>query len=68
MATVLSVQLDASAMILQAIVGLFKLGIASFLLWLIADLFVLRPFARAESRMTAMGRSRLASVGQLRRS
>jgi len=44
-----AVFLDVSLYIFQALAGLFKLVIASFLLWLIVDLFLLRGFAHDES-------------------
>lgn len=44
-----AVFLDVALYIFQALAGLFKLVIASFLLWLIVDLFLLRGFAHDES-------------------
>ena len=38
---------DVVATLLQILLSLFKLGIASFLLWLILDLFLLRPVAKS---------------------
>jgi hypothetical protein len=42
--------IDAAALLVQALLAVFKLFIASFLLWLLLDLFLLRPYAEAESR------------------
>jgi len=41
--------LDIAMLIAQVLAGFFKLAIAFFLLWLIVDLFLMRPFAVAES-------------------
>ena len=41
--------LDIVVALLQAVLSLFKLAIASFLVWLIVDLFILRPLAIARS-------------------
>lgn len=41
---------EAAIMVVQAILGAFKLGIALFLVWLIVDLFVLKPLSIVESR------------------
>jgi hypothetical protein len=40
---------DVAAVLVQALVGFVKLFIASFLLWLIVDLFVLKALALSES-------------------
>jgi hypothetical protein len=42
-------QLDIVFVGLQTMLSLFKIAIASFLLWLIADLFVMRPASRVAS-------------------
>jgi len=49
---------DIALYIVQALTGLFKLIIASFLLWLIVDLFLLRGFALEESQGLATLRAR----------
>lgn len=49
--------IDITLYILQALTGLFKLIIASFLLWLIVDLFLLRGFALDESKGLAKART-----------
>ena len=41
--------LDLAMIIAQVLAGFFKLAIAFFLLWLIVDLFLMRPFAASES-------------------
>lgn len=41
--------LDVAFTLLQLLMGLFKFAIALFLLWLLVDLFVLRPLALAET-------------------
>ncbi len=41
--------LDAIAMLLQLLIGGFKLALALFLFWLILDLFLLRTIARTET-------------------
>lgn len=41
--------LDLQLCVLQLFVGCFKLAIATFLFWLILDLFLLRPLAQAEA-------------------
>ena len=41
--------LDGVALLLQLLVGAFKLALALFLFWLILDLFLLRTLARAEA-------------------
>lgn len=41
--------LDVGFTLLQLLVGLFKFAIALFLLWLLVDLFVLRPLALSET-------------------
>ena len=47
--TIAAIFLDIALYLFQALAGLFKLVIASFLLWLIVDLFLLRGFALEES-------------------
>lgn len=47
---VLFVLSDVALFLLQVLIGLFKLFIAFFLLWLIVDLFILKAFALSESR------------------
>jgi hypothetical protein len=49
--------LDLVFFILQTLIGLFKLFIAFFLLWLIIDLFILKAFALSESRGLAARRA-----------
>lgn len=49
---------DIACYVLQALTGLFKLVIASFLLWLIVDLFLLRGFALDESQGLASARAK----------
>ena len=39
---------DIVAMVVQLLIGLFKLALALFLFWLILDLFLLRTAARVE--------------------
>ena len=41
--------LDGVALLLQLLIGAFKLALALFLFWLILDLFLLRTLARAEA-------------------
>lgn len=41
--------LDVAFTLLQLLLGLFKFAIALFLLWLLVDLFVLRPLALSET-------------------
>lgn len=41
--------LDVATTLLQLLLGIFKFGIALFLLWLLVDLFVLRPLALSET-------------------
>lgn len=53
-----AVFLDVALYIFQALAGLFKLVIASFLLWLIVDLFLLRGFALDESHGLTTARAR----------
>jgi hypothetical protein len=43
----LSSALDIATLLAQLVLSLFKLGIASFLTWLILDLFITRPIARS---------------------
>jgi hypothetical protein len=50
--------LDVAFTLLQLLVGLFKFGIALFLLWLLVDLFVLRPLALSETAGLLRRRSR----------
>jgi membrane protein implicated in regulation of membrane protease activity len=40
---------DAVAMLIQLLIGGFKLALALFLFWLILDLFLLRTVARTET-------------------
>lgn len=40
---------DVASTLLQLLLGLFKFAIALFLLWLLVDLFVLRPLALSET-------------------
>lgn len=49
---------DIALYIVQALIGLFKLVIASFLLWLIVDLFLLRGFALEESNGISLAKSK----------
>jgi len=41
--------MDVASTLLQLLLGLFKFAIALFLLWLLVDLFVLRPLALSET-------------------
>jgi len=50
--------LDVAFTLLQLLLGLFKFAIALFLLWLLVDLFVLRPLALAETAGLLRGRGR----------
>ena len=56
---------DAVAMLVQLLIGAFKLALALFLFWLILDLFLLRTIARSEtlgwSSTRAKPRSRVTS-------
>lgn len=45
LALVIAAQWDIVLVIVQILLSFFKLVIASFLLWLIVDLFILRPMA-----------------------
>jgi hypothetical protein len=45
----LLVGFDAVAMLIQLLIGGFKLALALFLFWLILDLFLLRTVARSEA-------------------
>ena len=45
----LTTYLDGVALLLQLLIGAFKLALALFLFWLILDLFLLRTLARAEA-------------------
>jgi threonine/homoserine/homoserine lactone efflux protein len=47
----LSVVLDLTFFLVQLLLGLFKLAIALYLLWLIVDLLLMRPLAWAESTL-----------------
>ena len=49
---------DVAAVLVQALVGFVKLFIASFLLWLIVDLFVLKALALSESSSLRQPRRR----------
>jgi len=40
---------DAISMLIQLLIGGFKLALALFLFWLILDLFLLRTVARTET-------------------
>lgn len=42
--------IDVAALLVQALLAVFKLFIATFLLWLLLDLFLLRPYAESDSR------------------
>lgn len=53
---------DITLYIVQALTGLFKLVIASFLLWLIVDLFLLRGFALEESNGFAAAKTKKTVV------
>lgn len=53
--------LDGLSLLLQLLVGAFKLALALFLFWLILDLFLLRTLARVEARW---GRVRAARRGR----
>jgi hypothetical protein len=50
--------LDVAFTLLQLLLGLFKFAIALFLLWLLVDLFVLRPLALSETAGLLRRRSR----------
>lgn len=50
--------LDVAFTLLQLLLGLFKFAIALFLLWLLVDLFVLRPLALSETAGLLKRRSR----------
>jgi len=50
--------LDITYMLIQLLIGFFKLAIAFFLLWLIVDLFLMRPFSHSESRGVLWRRQR----------
>lgn len=54
--------IDVALYIIQALIGLFKLVIASFLLWLIVDLFLLRGFALEESNGLTSARSKKSVI------
>lgn len=41
--------MDVASTVLQLLLGVFKFAIALFLLWLLVDLFVLRPLALSET-------------------
>jgi len=41
--------MDVVSTLLQLLLGVFKFAIALFLLWLLVDLFVLRPLALSET-------------------
>ena len=56
LALLVAVQWDATLVAVQVLLSFFKLVIASFLLWLIVDLFVLRPMAWAEGAWADLGR------------
>lgn len=49
-------QADVVMTIVQALLSFFKLFIATFLLWLITDLFVLKALARSEARLAEVRR------------
>jgi hypothetical protein len=53
LALVVGVQIDITLVVVQVLLSFFKLVIASFLLWLIVDLFILRPMAWTESEWLA---------------
>lgn len=50
--TLIVVYLDIFYFLLQITLSLFKIAIASFLLWLILDLFLLKPISRTYSLFT----------------
>jgi hypothetical protein len=60
--TFFGIFLDLVTMLAQALVSFFKLAIAFFLLWLILDLFLLRPLALSESS-GLLARRNLGSLG-----
>lgn len=47
--SVISASLDIFFSLIQVVLSLCKLALASFLLWLVVDLFLLRPVVRAMS-------------------
>ena len=49
LALVVATQWDITLVIIQVLLSFFKIVIASFLLWLIVDLFILRPMAWSET-------------------
>lgn len=51
----LTTYLDGVALLLQLLIGAFKLALALFLFWLILDLFLLRTLARAEASWRGQG-------------
>lgn len=53
-AAIVTTFFDGVALLLQLFVSLFKLALALFLFWLILDLFLLRTFARVESRWSLL--------------
>lgn len=62
---VMATFIEVASYIFQALTGLFKLVIASFLLWLIVDLFLLRGFALDES--FGLAKARTSTNKQTRR-
>jgi Ca2+/Na+ antiporter len=46
---IIAPMMDVATTLLQLLLGLFKFAIALFLLWLLVDLFVLRPLALSET-------------------
>ena len=57
------VQWDLTLVIVQVLLSFFKLLIASFLLWLIVDLFILRPIALTETTWGEFGGFGWDSIG-----
>ena len=47
--TIIITYLDIFYFLLQIVLSLFKLAIATFLLWLILDLFLIKPITRTYS-------------------
>jgi hypothetical protein len=50
--TIIIAYLDIFYFLLQIVLSLFKLAIATFLLWLILDLFLIKPISRTYSLFT----------------
>ena len=51
--TIIITYLDIFYFLLQIVLSLFKLAIATFLLWLILDLFLIKPITRTYSTYTS---------------